>query len=68
MKRRYQKSTIKSCYWEIQLIENENGFTLTKTHLRRDDGEQIETSSRELTKKQAEEFKVKNKGFLIEIY
>lgn len=66
---RYIKDTIKSCHWETQITENEDGtFELWKGYFRKDSADLIKEEKEVLTKEQAEQYKEKNKEDLIETY
>lgn len=59
---RYIKNTIKKQHWEILL----DGTTLTETQVSKDGGEVVRQKIKHLTPAQAEQYKERNKIYLIE--
>lgn len=65
---RYSKDTIRNQKWECQLIYNGETITLWEQHSRTDYFKIIKEVSKSINSFKAEEYKVKNKKYLIEIY
>jgi hypothetical protein len=65
---RFQKDTIKSTDWFIN-IEEENGkYTMWKGLLRKEDFEIIKQTTKEISKDEALTYIAENKDYLIETY
>lgn len=66
---RYIKDTIKGQRWECLIIENEDEtFQLRRQHARKDNGKIIKDVTDQITKSQAERYKIENKQYLAETY
>ena len=65
---RYSKDTIKNQVWEICIIESENTITLSEMHFRKNTHKVIKEVVKQITKKDAENYKEKNKNWHVETY
>ena len=65
---RYSRDTIKKQVWENCIIESENKIILSEIHMRTDNCEIIKQIEKEITKKESDIYKEKNKQYLIETY
>ena len=65
---RYSKDTLKNQVWETSIVEENGTFTIYETHLRRDCFRVIKEVEKVISKEEAEQYKEKNKDFLIETY
>jgi hypothetical protein len=66
---RFQRDTIRSCFWEMCLVFHpDGGIELWSAHVRREDGECLKQKIEWLTPTQAEKYKAKNEGYIIERY
>ena len=64
---RFQRGTIKSCDWFINIEKRGKQYSMWKGLLRRDDFEIIQEYEEKITKEQADDYIKKNEGYLIEV-
>ena len=65
---RFQKGTIKSADWFIEITETNNNYTMWKGLLRKDDLEIIKETTKDITKEEAISYISENKYYHIETY